>query len=100
MMMQEIVVGLIVFCAALVVLKRYAPKGLKRAARIGTVRLAKALGWQSLADKLSLQAEAGASCGDGCGSCGSCGTTPTTTPTTGPSVTTVSVEKLKETLRR
>ncbi len=95
-MMQDIVVGLIVLCAAIVVLRRYAPKALKRTARIGTVRLAKALGWQSLADKFAQQAQAGASCGDGCGSCGNCGTT----PAAGPGVTSIPLEKLKETLRR
>jgi hypothetical protein len=95
-MMQQIVVALIVACAAVAVLQRYAPKAFKRAARISTVRAAKAIGWQSLADKLAQQAETGASCGDGCGSCGNCGTT----SAPGPALTSIPVEKLKETLRR
>ena len=96
-MIQQIVVGLIVAIAAFAVLKRYAPKALKRAARIGSVRVAKALGWVSLADKMALQAEAGASCGDGCGTCGNCGSS--STKEQGP-VQSVSVDTLKQTLRR
>ena len=96
-MVQEIVVGLIVFCAAIVVVRRYAPKAIKQAMRIGAVRLARLLGWSSLAERLAQQAEDGASCGDGCGSCGNCGSQ--TEDKSGP-VQTVSVESLKETLRR
>ncbi len=95
-MMQQIIVSLIVVCAAIVVLRRYAPKALKRAARIGAVRLAKACGWNDLAARLAQQAEAGASCGDGCGSCGNCGTT----SAPGSTISSIPIEKLKETLRR
>ncbi|HEX7640927.1 MAG TPA: DUF6587 family protein [Burkholderiaceae bacterium] len=96
-MIQEIVVGLIVSVAALAVLRRYAPNSLKRTARIAMVRIARMFGWNALADKLGQQAEAGASCGDGCGSCGSCG--PSSNEKSGP-VQSVSVEDLKQTLRR
>lgn len=98
-MIQELVVGLIVLCAAIVVLRRYAPKGLKRAARIGAVRVAKAIGWSSLAERLAQQAEAGAACGDGCGSCGNCGPS-SSTQAQGGSTQSVSVESLKQTLRK
>ncbi|GEM_PF-2964793 len=96
-MVQQIIVGLIVAIAAIVVFRRYAPKNLKRATRSGLVKLLKSLGWNSVAENLAQKAEAGASCGDGCGSCGSCG------PANGEKATpvqTVSVEELKQTLRR
>jgi hypothetical protein len=96
-MIQQIIVGLIVALAAFAVAKRYAPKGMKRAARAGTVRLAKALGWHWLADKLAQKAEAGASCGDGCGSCGNCAPSENEKNA---STQTVSVESLKQSLRR
>ncbi len=98
-MVQKIIVGLIVLCAAIVVLRRYAPKAVKRAARIGTVRAAKAIGWNLLAEQLAQQAEAGATCGDGCGSCGNCGPSPSGQTHAG-STQSVSIERLKQTLRK
>ena len=94
-MTQEIAVGLIVAVAAIVVLRRYAPQALKRAARIVAVRLARALGWRALAERLARPAETGASCGDGCGTCGNCGTKAAPGHST-----TIPVEELKKTLRR
>lgn len=75
-MMQEAIVALIVLCAAAVVVRRYAPKFAKRAARSWSARLAGQLGWHALAAKITENAEDGASCGNGCGSCGNCGTDP------------------------
>jgi hypothetical protein len=96
-MFQQIIVGLIVAVAAIAVVKRYAPKSIKRAVQIGVVRMSKALGWNSLADRLVQKAEAGASCGDGCGSCGSCDQS---AGEKGAPVQSVSVESLTQTLRR
>lgn len=95
--MQELVVGLIVAIAAAVVLQRYAPKSLKRIVRGGSVRLAQRLGWPGIASRLGREAEAGASCGDGCGSCGSCGTS---TSSKGEQSHSISIESLKKTLHR
>ncbi len=93
--MQEIIVTLIVLCAAVAVSRRYAPKSIKRAARIHGVRVAQAIGWRTLAARIAAQAEAGASCGDGCGSCGNCGT-----PAKPGANASISVEALKQTIRR
>jgi hypothetical protein len=93
-MMQEIVVGLIVAVAALVVARRYAPKAVKRAIRVGAVRAARTLGWNSLAARLAQQAEAGASCGGGCGNCG-----PVSDKQSG-AVQSISVDSLRQTRRR
>lgn len=96
-MMQEAIVALIVFCAAIAVLKRYAPKKLKQATRVLTTQLATKLGWKTLATKIEAKAEDGAACGSGCGSCGSCGTEPAK-QTESKSV--ISAEALKKTIPR
>lgn len=96
-MIQPIIVAIIVACAAFAVLRRYAPKALKRVARVGTVRLIRSFGWNSMADKLAQHAESGAACGDGCGSCGNCG--PASTGQGGTSQS-ILVSDLKQTLRK
>ena len=96
-MIQNIIVGLFVAMAAVVVIRRYSPGAAKRAVRIGVGRLAGALGWNTLAQRLALQAEAVASCGTGCGSCGNCASSANDK---GAAEQSVSVESLKRTLRR
>lgn len=96
-MMQEAIVTLIVFCAAIVVVKRYAPKALKRAARSWSAQVAARLGWNALAAKIAERAEDGASCGSGCGSCGACGSE-AAKPAKDKS--TISPEALKRTIAR
>jgi hypothetical protein len=93
--MQEIIVALIVLCASVAVFRRYAPKSWRKLARIGAVRLATALSMPALAARISRQAEAGASCGDGCGSCGNCSTS---TPAKNSASGAISVEALKRTI--
>jgi hypothetical protein len=94
-MMQEIIVAVVVLCASVAVFRRYAPKSWRQLARIGAVRLATALPMPALASKIAQQAEAGASCGDGCGSCGNCSTgAPLKSSATGA----ISVEALKRTI--
>lgn len=72
-MMQEWIVGAIVACAFWAVLKRYMPKALRKAVRSRSVRAARRLGWNKLADRLEAEKKTVASCADGCGSCGGCG---------------------------
>jgi len=96
-MMQEIIVAIIVAFAAIAVLRRYAPRSVKQALRVHSVRLATRFGWHKTAAKLGEPAENGGSCGSGCGSCGSCGDTSTKSNA---STTTVSVEALKRTIQR
>jgi hypothetical protein len=96
-MMQEAIVTLIVFCAAVVVLKRYAPKTVKQAVRSWSARTAASLGWHAIAARIIEKAEDGASCGNGCGSCGSC--SPATTESA-EKKSTISVEALKRTISR
>lgn len=95
--MQEIVVAIIVLFAAIAVFRRYAPKPWRRLARIGGVRLATALDMPSLAARIAKQAEAGASCGDGCGTCGNCASN---TPVKKGATSAISVDALKQTIRR
>ncbi|HSY30177.1 MAG TPA: DUF6587 family protein [Burkholderiaceae bacterium] len=96
-MMQEAIVALIVLCATIVVLKRYAPKTVKQAVRSWATRAVTKLGWQALAAKIAKKAEDGASCGSGCGSCGACGSD-STNPAERQS--TISAEALKQTIQR
>ncbi|MBV8666315.1 MAG: hypothetical protein JO269_07520 [Burkholderiaceae bacterium] len=104
--MQEFIVAVIVACAALVVAKRYAPAALKRATRSRAAKAASRLGWNKLAAKIEQQAEAGASCADGCGSCGGCGPgnaseeNTVNAPTAPIKHTVVSLENLRQNLRR
>lgn len=72
--MQEFVVSAIVLFAAMAVTRRYLPKAIKRRMREGTVRALRLFGWEGAAAWLEREAEAAASCADGCGSCGGCGT--------------------------
>jgi hypothetical protein len=72
-MMQEWIVGAIVACAFWAVLKRYLPKAVRKAVRSRSVRLARRLGWNKLANRLEAEKKTVASCADGCGSCGGCG---------------------------
>ncbi len=95
--MQEIIVAVFVLCASVAVFRRYAPKSWRRLARIGAVRLATALALPALAARIAQQAEAGASCGDGCGSCGNCATT---TPAKSGATGSISVEALRRTISR
>jgi hypothetical protein len=97
-MMQEIIVALIVLCAAVAVLKRYAPKALKQWARSWGARTARRIGWLALAERIERQAQAGASCADGCGTCGNCGSAGQAAPVEKQTV--ISVESLKQTIRR
>ena len=96
--MQGIIVAVIVAYAAFVVLRRYTPKPIRQFVRAWSVKIATRMGWQSMAAKLSEQAEAGASCGNGCGSCGNCG--PSTHASEKQSTSTISVEALKRTIAR
>ena len=95
-MMQETIVALIVLCAAAAVLRRYAPRFVKRAARSWSARLAGQFGWHALAAKIAENADDGASCGNGCGNCGSCGTDPANPV----EQNTISAEALKRTIPR
>jgi hypothetical protein len=96
-MMQEAIVTLIVFCALVVVVKRYAPNALKRTTRSWSTRMATKLGWHTLAAKITEKAEIGAACGTGCGSCGSCGSD---TEISAEKESSISVDALKRTIRR
>lgn len=91
-MMQQWIVGAIVAYAFWVVAKRYLPRALHRLLRSWAVRGARRMGWNRLAARLEKRAEAGASCGDGCGSCGSCGSGE---KDTAPKQFTIPVEALK-----
>jgi hypothetical protein len=73
MSMQESIVALIVACAVWTLAQRYMPKTARRALRGWSARAAKRFGWSGVASRLEAAAEAGSSCGDGCGTCGSCG---------------------------
>jgi cytochrome c553 len=68
--MQEGIVALIVGYAAWIVLRRYAPKGMKRVARTGIQRALTLLGWHSAARKFDI--EEPASHDGGCGTCAGC----------------------------
>ena len=100
--MQEIIVAIIVICAAFAVIKRYAPRAAKQAFRSQSARIASRLGWHRFAAKIAERAEEGASCGNGCGSCGSCGNAPEQSQTSSAATnsTSISVEALKRTLPR
>jgi hypothetical protein len=71
--MQEWIVGLIVACALVAVLRRYLPKAARRALRAWMMQTALQFGWNGIAARLAVPEPAAASCGDGCGSCGGCG---------------------------
>lgn len=75
--MQEIIVALIVACAAFVVARRYLPASARNALRTWSAKAANKLGWPSMANKLT--AAAAQDCGSGCGSCKSCGPAPAVT---------------------
>jgi hypothetical protein len=76
-MWQELVVGIIVACAALYVGAKYLPDAWRRA----IVYRLSARGRQSaVAKRLVNWLDASASCGSGCGSCGSCATDETAEP--------------------
>jgi hypothetical protein len=96
-MMQEFIVAVIVACAAVAVLKRYAPKALKQVARSWSARAATRIGWLALAERIERQAQAGASCANGCGTCGNCGANGN--PSTAKQAI-VTLESLKQTIRR
>jgi cytochrome c553 len=68
--MQEWIVAVIVGYAAWIVLKRYAPKRMKRGARTGIQRTLTLLGWRNAARKFDI--EAPASRDGGCGTCAGC----------------------------
>lgn len=68
--MQGAIVAVIVACAAWVVVRRYAPAPLRRAARAGTAGLGRRLGWGWLERRFS--AENAAPATSACGSCGGC----------------------------
>jgi hypothetical protein len=70
-MMQQAIVAVIVFYAAWVVVRRYAPKALKREVRAIAVRGMRKFGWEWAARRFENEAQA-ASCASGCGSCGGC----------------------------
>lgn len=70
--MQELLVGLIVACAAWAVIKRYAPKALTRAVRRQLARMFKAMGLSRAAGYFGRDPQA-SDCSSGCGSCGGCG---------------------------
>jgi hypothetical protein len=71
--MQEWIVAAIVACAFFAVLKRYAPKAMRRAVGERAAAAARSVGWNGIAAKWE-GVDQGASCGDGCGTCGGCGT--------------------------
>jgi hypothetical protein len=71
-MMQQAIVAVIVFYAAWVVVRRYAPKALKREVRAIAAHGLRKCGWERAARRLENDAQAAASCRDGCGSCGGC----------------------------
>lgn len=72
--MQEVIVAVIVLCAALAVLKRYLPRTVRAALRRKAGRIAGKIGWGALAGALEKKGseESAASCDDGCGTCGGC----------------------------
>lgn len=91
--MQEVIVMLVVVCAAGFVTVRYAPKTILRAVGGFAVRKARRAGWTGIAsgmEKVLLKAD----CAGACGSCGSCASD---APTTQAGVT---VEVLRSTARR
>ncbi|MBI1892358.1 MAG: hypothetical protein HYS18_17065 [Burkholderiales bacterium] len=71
--MQEVIVAVVVCCAAMAVLKRYLPRAARNAVRQSIARIAGKLGWQRMAHRLEAEKKIAASCDDGCGSCGGCG---------------------------
>jgi hypothetical protein len=95
--MQQAIAAAIVLCAAWVVLRRYTPKALKRIARSWSARTAIRLGWLALAAKIEQQAQAGASCGDGCGACGNCASGSAATVA---KQSVITLESLKRTIRQ
>ena len=96
-MSQQWIVAAIVACAFWAVARRYMPKAMRQALRRWTVQRARGFGLDGVAARLEARADAGGSCGDGCGSCGSCGPAP---KEGGPKEFSVSVEALKRTASR
>lgn len=94
-MIQQLIVGVIVAAAFWMVLKRYAPKILRQAARRHAVRLARAAGWSAVAERLDVAPVESGSCADGCGSCGGCGLAPA--KPVEPVATVISIEALRRT---
>ena len=92
--MQQLIVGVIVAAAFWVVLRRYAPKILRQAVRRHAVRLARAAGWNAVAERLDTAPVESGSCADGCGSCGGCGPAPAKPV---PAAAVISVEALRRT---
>lgn len=100
-MMQQIIVYLIVGYAALVVGRRYMPRGLRRGVNAWLHAQFTGLGWPRMAERFVASTTA-ASCGDGCSSCDSCAASDTVTPGKEITVTefTVTPDALRQTIRR
>ncbi len=83
-MIQNFIVALIVFAAAVYVARRYAPKRVGRKLSAWLAAALSMIGWGAAANVLTRESPAGKSCGSGCGSCGACGdeTAPAATPAT------------------
>jgi hypothetical protein len=73
-MMQEMIVFLIVACAAWMVAVRYMPAALRRIAWERISALARRQGWMRLARHADMRLQGTASCSTGCKQCDGCGT--------------------------
>ena len=71
-MMQEWIVALIVVCATAFVVRRYASRNMRDAARATIARAARKLGWMRFATRFENVPQPSAGCGSGCGTCGGC----------------------------
>lgn len=100
--MQELLVGLIVACAAWAVAKRYLPPAVRRLVRKTMARAARSIGWKTMAAKIEAgKTTASSSCADGCGSCDGCGPAKSSQKAaTSSDSFTISVESLKATARK
>ena len=95
--MQELIVTLIVACAAFTIARRYLPKAARHHARRWFARAAEKAGMPEMARKFQKEPQALASCDDGCNTCGACDSTGT------PSAAarfTITPEALKRTIAR
>ena len=90
--MQELVVALIVACAAGFLAVRYVPKTVLSVAGNVLVRKARDAGWMGLASRLE-KGLASANCASSCGSCGGC-------KEPGQSRDSITAEELRHTARR
>ena len=72
-MMQNFIVVLIVFAAAVYAMQRYAPKRLTRKFSAWLGATLSMVGCARAAEVLNRESPVGTSCGSGCGSCGACG---------------------------